>query len=207
MDRSMRRAFRYLTAADVQDITTPQSNASLTQISPADFSALSHPAKAIQTTYRGYRFRSRLEARWAVFFDKMGIQFEYEKEGYDLGEAGTYLPDFWLPQVNMWAEVKPTEFTITEALKIEALFYATGFPVLKLIGPPDFKEYDAFEAVGMENEMGYIPFSLISMYLHDEHRFFCQGYPEPGDSDYWPADYRAAVFAARSARFERGEKG
>jgi len=25
--------------------------------------------KAIETQYRGYRFRSRLEARWAVFFD------------------------------------------------------------------------------------------------------------------------------------------
>ncbi len=25
--------------------------------------------KAIQTKYRGYHFRSRLEARWAVFFD------------------------------------------------------------------------------------------------------------------------------------------
>ncbi|MCB6994492.1 hypothetical protein LI177_13475 [bacterium 210820-DFI.6.37] len=25
--------------------------------------------KAIQTEYKGYRFRSRLEARWAVFFD------------------------------------------------------------------------------------------------------------------------------------------
>jgi hypothetical protein len=26
-------------------------------------------AKAIETHYKGYRFRSRLEARWAVFFD------------------------------------------------------------------------------------------------------------------------------------------
>ena len=25
--------------------------------------------KAIETYYKGYRFRSRLEARWAVFFD------------------------------------------------------------------------------------------------------------------------------------------
>jgi len=50
--------------------------------------------KAIETKYKGYRFRSRLEARWAVFFDALGIDWEYEPEGYDLGEAGWYLPDF-----------------------------------------------------------------------------------------------------------------
>lgn len=29
--------------------------------------------KAIETRYKGYRFRSRLEARWAVFFDALGL--------------------------------------------------------------------------------------------------------------------------------------
>lgn len=62
--------------------------------------------KAIETQYKGYRFRSRLEARWAVFFDALGIEWEYEPEGYDLGEAGWYLPDFWLPGLKMWVEVK-----------------------------------------------------------------------------------------------------
>lgn len=63
---------------------------------------------AIETIYHGYRFRSRLEARWAVFFDALGLEWEYEKEGYDLGEAGRYLPDFWLPDVDggTWVEVK-----------------------------------------------------------------------------------------------------
>jgi hypothetical protein len=42
--------------------------------------------KAIETRYKGYRFRSRLEARWAVFFDALGVEWEYEKEGFDLGE-------------------------------------------------------------------------------------------------------------------------
>jgi hypothetical protein len=65
----------------------------------------------IQTRYRGYRFRSRLEARWAVFFDAVDLQYEYEPQGYvleDLGDAW-YLPDFWLPTIGpngMWAEVK-----------------------------------------------------------------------------------------------------
>ena len=54
--------------------------------------------KAIETEYKGYRFRSRLEARWAVFFDALGVQWFYEHEGFDLGKSGWYLPDFWLPQ-------------------------------------------------------------------------------------------------------------
>ena len=40
--------------------------------------------KAIDTPYQGHLFRSRLEARWAVFFDALGLEWEYESEGYDL---------------------------------------------------------------------------------------------------------------------------
>jgi hypothetical protein len=70
--------------------------------------------KAIETRYAGCRFRSRLEARWAVFFDAMNITWEYEKEGYEL-RSGRYLPDFWLPNVptrrygdGTWVEIKPS---------------------------------------------------------------------------------------------------
>jgi hypothetical protein len=62
--------------------------------------------QAIETVYNGYRFRSRLEARWAVFFDALGVRWEYEKEGYTDG-ALRYLPDFWLPDLDCWVEIKP----------------------------------------------------------------------------------------------------
>lgn len=57
--------------------------------------------KAIQTEYKGYRFRSRLEARWAVFFDTLGVKWEYEPEGYDLGNGVYYLPDYLLHDVTV----------------------------------------------------------------------------------------------------------
>jgi hypothetical protein len=68
--------------------------------------------RPIQTRYKGYHFRSRLEARWAVFFDELGLDWEYEPEGFDLGDLGLYLPDFrvWLPECGtgyFWVEVKP----------------------------------------------------------------------------------------------------
>lgn len=53
----------------------------------------------IETEYNGYRFRSRLEARWAVAFDAMGIQYEYEPEGFVLNDGSKYLPDFRLLNV------------------------------------------------------------------------------------------------------------
>lgn len=62
--------------------------------------------KPIETVYNGYRFRSRLEARWAVFFDAMGLAYEYEREGFDL-HGEWYLPDFWLRDLVAWVEIKP----------------------------------------------------------------------------------------------------
>lgn len=55
--------------------------------------------KPIETIYNGYRFRSRLEARWAVFFDALGIEYEYEPEGFELPSGRRYLPDF---RVKCW---------------------------------------------------------------------------------------------------------
>jgi len=49
--------------------------------------------KAIETKFMGCLFRSRLEARWAVFFETMKIKWEYEPEGFQKGGA-RYLPDF-----------------------------------------------------------------------------------------------------------------
>lgn len=65
--------------------------------------------KPIETIYKNYRFRSRLEARWAVFFDALKIRWEYEKEGYVL-PSGAYLPDFWLPDLRVWVEIKPGNY-------------------------------------------------------------------------------------------------
>ena len=49
------------------------------------------------------------------------IKYEYEKEGYDLGELGWYLPDFWLPNHSYWIEIKGQQPTREEILKIDKL--------------------------------------------------------------------------------------
>lgn len=93
--------------------------------------------KAIETKYKGYRFRSRLEARWAVFFDALGVEWEYEKEGFELGEAGRYLPDFWLPQFSLWVEVKGADCTEAERAKIDSLAKLSGKEIVIAKGVPD----------------------------------------------------------------------
>jgi hypothetical protein len=62
--------------------------------------------RPIETRYAGCRFRSRLEARWAVFFDEMRIPWQYEVEGFTLSDGHRYLPDFLLPDCGTWIEVK-----------------------------------------------------------------------------------------------------
>lgn len=66
--------------------------------------------KAIETRYNGYRFRSRLEAKWAVFLHDCLIAYQYEPEGFQC-PSGWYLPDFWIPVIGTndasFLEIKP----------------------------------------------------------------------------------------------------
>lgn len=170
--------------------------------------------KAIETKYKGYRFRSRLEARWAVFFDALGVKWEYEKEGYDLGEAGWYLPDFWLPDVSLWAEVKPGGFDTIAMQKASLLVKSTGHGCVLLDGVPDCVSYEYIyieEAADGEIFMSDLVISQYHGYPQHEHRFYSDTGWEDRKS---PDDFRfsgmfddvpAAVAAARSARFEHGE--
>lgn len=97
------------------------------------------PVKAIETRYAGCHFRSRLEARWAVFFDAAGIRWEYEPEGFEDtrwcdsdGVACSpirYLPDFYLPATETWVEVKGTNKAIREDIDRLEMFLDWNSPL------------------------------------------------------------------------------
>lgn len=95
--------------------------------------------KALDTNYRGFRFRSRLEARWAVFMDEVGIKYEYEREAYDL-DGLCYLPDFWLPELDAFLEIKALAPNYEESEKARRLAKASGKTVFILIGQPECQE-------------------------------------------------------------------
>lgn len=62
--------------------------------------------KPIETVYDNCRFRSRTEARWAVFFNAAEIRYQYEPQGYTIN-GRNYLPDFWLTDFRAQPMVMP----------------------------------------------------------------------------------------------------
>lgn len=102
---------------------------------------------AIETHWNGCRFRSRLEARWAVWLHSLGVKWFYEHEGFDLaGER--YLPDFHLPAVGegAWIEIKPAPLSSRERQLCMALTIHTKMPVIALCGNVDPEECSLFGA-------------------------------------------------------------
>lgn len=176
--------------------------------------------KPIETQYKGYRFRSRLEARWAVFFDALGIEWQYEPEGYDLGEAGWYLPDFWLPSFNggMFAEVKPETGDFTKAAKFCALTHQS---IWLCDGTPSARAYDylSWETWTIDEDSGQRGSGVVwhtGVPNWDSAYGDNRMYGSPGFDGEIPWDVSTsnsmsdsflweAIKAARSARFEHGE--
>ena len=166
--------------------------------------------RPIETTYRGYLFRSRLEARWAVFFDALGIEWEYEPEGFVLPDGERYLPDFFLPTFDggMYVEVKPTDEEFAKARKFaEAaktrVWLAHGVPRPFAWTVYCANERDPYEFCGIPN----------GDQADGENRMFSEpGYEEEDGSigkDMYcalGATFVAAVKASRSARFEFSEE-
>ena len=51
-------------------------------------------------------FRSQLEADWVSTLDEYKIEWKYEPQLFTLPGGRRYLPDFHLPQIATWLEVK-----------------------------------------------------------------------------------------------------
>lgn len=84
---------------------------------------MSRDVESLRTTWRGIEYRSRTEARWAVFFDALGIHFAYEPQSFRLSTGSNYLPDFYLTHFSAWFEVKPAHDAIVtdECVKARTL--------------------------------------------------------------------------------------
>jgi hypothetical protein len=166
-----------------------------------------------------------------VFFDALGWEYQYEPEGFDLGDAGYYLPDFYLPNEG-WFEVKPKDLTEREFDKLHAFALHADCMVHALIGSPwaTFDQADYYVLAGWRfgdpsdliidwthdawiqcrrcDNIGLESFSFQPWHYPPEwdreggHYGFCHS-EHPGIG--WGERLTKAFAAARQARFEHGE--
>lgn len=189
--------------------------------------------KPIETYYNGYRFRSRAEARWAVFFDTIGIPYQYELEGYDLGNGIYYLPDFYLQKANQFFEVKADvhDISLKDKEKIVRLANETGKYVI--IGDSNFNllgnepwEKETTEDINERltkrdwaiSAHTYLVrcFNCGTFYFENELGYECTAcgyydgnstfqYVSEDDFSSYKNEYITAINTAKQARFEHGE--
>ncbi len=187
--------------------------------------------KPIETRYKDYRFRSRLEARWAVFFDALHIPWKYENEGYDLGDLGWYLPDFELEFDNatVMFEIKhdmPSFDEIEKAYAVGAriIFGSPGIDSGNVLSHCVLEPYgSSCHEYASHNHLvfcacrycGTLGFDGATQYRirmnGKENLFYSESFFSCGCCD---KDIQATIFdevlkkahnLARSARFEHGE--
>jgi len=148
--------------------------------------------KPIETIYNGYRFRSRLEARWAVFFDSCGVEYEYEPEGYELGDGLRYLPDFLIHgnhgrgDYDLYVEVKGGKISDIDNEKIRRFCELTksgnpkrsvllvgnipnGNDIYKLL---EFMESESYQDATLDYLLNKTDICEILHISHDNYPFF-----------------------------------
>jgi hypothetical protein len=109
----------------------------------------------IETLYREIKFRSRLEARWAVFWDHFSAEWEYEPERIRARDVW-YAPDFLVLNIKLVVpglegaptgidarplvvEIKPLAeraMTESEGQKIRDYLYSSEHGLLLIQGSP-----------------------------------------------------------------------
>lgn len=119
--------------------------------------------KVIETKYKGIIFRSRTEARWAVFMDEIGVRYDYEPEAYELEKGIVYLPDFWIPSIETYLEIKPDKPNSFEEKKAFLLARKRTKRVIVFVGNPVLPSNDIHS--------GYMYFPSGSA---DEYYWWCE---------------------------------
>jgi hypothetical protein len=95
--------------------------------------------------YRGVPFRSTYERRVAQAFDLLGMRWEFEPRRFDCG-AETYLPDFFLPDEDMYVEVKGY-YGPNSATTMSLMFSAHPDVSVAILQLPQIEALESFAAL------------------------------------------------------------
>lgn len=142
-----------------------------------------------------------------MFFDTLGMVWQYEPEGFVLSDGTHYLPDFFVamaerPGDGYWAETKGAQPTDAESRKVAALALGTGHHGYLLHGAPGDNA-----PIRWSVRSGYVSIKDGGCALEDPiHELGSSALVLCCATDLVSyARVRSAVAAARGARFEHGE--
>ena len=76
----------------------------------------------VPTEYHGTNFKSRIEAEVAQLLDRMKIKWNYEPKSFLLNNGKHYWPDFYLPDLKTWVEVKGTRQAADDNMETFKMF-------------------------------------------------------------------------------------
>lgn len=153
--------------------------------------------------------------------DHLGWSYEYEPEGFDLGDGTRYLPDFLVTGTpkhhgtpeKFWVEVKGQNPTLEEVLKLRKLAYGSGITGYFFIGT----EQRSRRTVAWHEHMDAQSIHLAECWQDGEEPYAWQNYPlshaqfhDPDDMQIWNnysqfhipvKEYVPAINAAKAERF------
>lgn len=166
----------------------------------------------IETEYKGIVYRSRLEARWAIFFDEMNIEYQYEPGSFQVpfnGYTLKYFPDFVLTNVKCNTEIQQPIYIEVKGRERYADIYEN-----------DRRKFESFAKDHSLLVLGSLPFRVADLFQKPDYicNFFLingQNMPcffKKYNGDPWLVDgYRAstdcrqtddALYIANKACFE-----
>ena len=125
---------------------------------------MQYEIKAIETKYKGILFRSRLEAKWACFFDLLGWKWRYEPADFN-----GWIPDFAIYGADcVYVEVKPViDFPTDVAEKIDASGCRNEVLILGELGP-ELGSEDYWFRLGWLREVNHYDEASAPDFLWDE---------------------------------------
>jgi hypothetical protein len=152
--------------------------------------------KAIETEYSRVLFRSRLEARWAIFFDAFGLKWVYEPECFLLSNGQKYTPDFYIVDFKLYIEIKPNfDWMLDDYHKKRYEIFEKPLLVLS-------QEYPSFSVNLLYNHFECESAEVVFIPKHYKYGdFFFSGYGIGSEEDDFNDEYKSELDKVKKYRF------
>jgi hypothetical protein len=158
---------------------------------------MNYTFKAKEQVYNGVKFRSTLEARWAIFFDACGLKWVYEPECFEL-DAGNYTPDFYLKKYDLFVEIKPNLDWLKDEYNVKRYKQCPKQLLVLSVEYPSILEVSACYGI-YDDWDDYQPVNFCPNSKYEP--FYISGYDLGYEDNYWNNYYDNEINAVKKYRF------